>query len=91
MKKIKFKGKEVTDVVHTSIRFVPSIKMRLSFLICRRVFIEQEIGCEKEPGDTDAITHVHTISLLDAVRSYWRAKNGYGQMVAPDNLQEHEV
>lgn len=84
---IKFNGKQVADVIHTSTMFTPTFKMRIEFLFCRRVHLTEEIGCEKEPGATSAISTVHITSLIDAVKNYWRDKRGYGQMVAPNNDQ----
>lgn len=84
MKPITFKVKEVADVIHTSTMFTPSFKMRLQFLFCRRIHLTEEIGCEKEPGRTSAISTMHITSLIDSVKNYFRDKRGYGQMVAPE-------
>lgn len=87
---IKFNGKEVADVIHTSTMITPPLAMRLQFLFCRRVHFTEEIGCEKEPGATSAVSTLHITSLVDVVRNYFRAKKGYNQMVAPDNHKENK-
>lgn len=90
MKPITFKGEEVADVIHTSTMFTPTLKMRLQFLFCRKIHLTEEIGCEKEPGRTSAISTVHITSLIDVVRNYWRTKKGYNHMAAPDEPRKEQ-
>lgn len=79
--KIIFNGREYADCIHTTTKVKLSLKARLEIIFGSHIEICEEVYCENLPGCTGAKLNIHTYTIIDKIRAYFRRNKGY--MEAP--------